>query len=281
MVMTNMLLRRIGSGSDTISPPPMNSLGGSRLSVQKLQERSTPFSEGFPIGFSKDRDSLRRLQLSLPGMSLTKQQKLFDSTCFIVLGGEPVDFALTHLAAAGIGNLIVFGDAGSHARVKASIASGQDANFCYVTGTAGSDLSDASLENVDMVIESSLDWQFKLHLSDLCMRLRLPLIHSGSSGMRFQIFSMMPGKSACLRCALPIAGIDDYPLVPVARDTFEPVAACAGALMALDAIKFLANIGVTQGSELRKVDGLSGEIEIIRGLDPRRDCPDCGSSYSR
>ncbi len=212
-------------------------------------------------------------------MSLTKQKKLEGSTCFIVMGGEPADFALTHILASGIGNLIVFGDAASHERVKAAINPGDRVSF--LTGTVGSDLHDSAFDNVGLVIESSLDWQFKLHLSDLCMRMRIPLIHSESSGMRFQIFSMLPGKSACLRCALPIAGIDDYPIVPVVRNTFEPVAACAGALIALDAVKLLADIGVTQGNELRKIDGLRGEIEFVRGLDPRRDCPDCGSNYSR
>lgn len=214
-------------------------------------------------------------------MTAAKQQKLLESSCFLVIGGEPADFAFTHLLAAGIGNLIVFGDAASQSRLRAGMDSSPDANLRFVTGTTASDLPESLLEKVDLVVESSLDWQFKLHLSDLCMRLNLPLIHSGSSGMRFQVFSMMPGKSACLRCALPIAGIDDYPLVPVGRDTFEPVAACAGALMALDAIKFLAKIGVTQATELRKIDGLSGGIEIVRGLDPRRDCPDCGSNYCR
>ncbi len=32
---------------------------------------------------------------------------------------------------------------------------------------------------------------------------------------------MIPGKSACLRCALPIAGIDQVPLKPTASSTID------------------------------------------------------------
>jgi len=43
--------------------------------------------------------------------------------------------------------------------------------------------------------------------------------------------------------------------------------------MALEAIKIIAGLGVTQGNELWKMDGLSRELEIVRGLDRQRDCP--------
>jgi hypothetical protein len=46
-------------------------------------------------------------------------------------------------------------------------------------------------------------------------------------------------------------------------------------MQALESLKILSRLGVSQGNELLKFDGLSGEFEVIRGLDPRRDCPDC------
>ena len=60
------------------------------------------------------------------------------------------------------------------------------------------------IAEVDLVIDCLENWQNKLVVSDVCMHLRKPLIHAGGSGMRFQLYTMRPGKSACLRCAFPL-----------------------------------------------------------------------------
>ncbi|MEZ4543847.1 MAG: hypothetical protein R3C24_08080 [Cyanobacteriota/Melainabacteria group bacterium] len=56
-----------------------------------------------------------------------------------------------------------------------------------------------------------LDWQIKLGLSDLAMRLGKALIHSGVVGHRYQIYFIKPGK-VLVSCALPGVGIEDFPL---------------------------------------------------------------------
>lgn len=210
-------------------------------------------------------------QLRLPGMTEAKQMKLLSSACLAVSGGEPLEFALPHLSSAGVGRVHVIGS-----MIAATNLTNGNPDVVIEPHEFQNDVPEQLFNGIGVVIESALDWQFKLRLSDMCMRMNVPLIHSGSDSLRFQLFTMVPGKSACLRCALPTIGIDDVPLEPVKRNTFPPIAACVGALMAVEAIKLLAGVGASQGNELWKVDGLSGEIEIVRGLDPRRDCPDCG-----
>jgi molybdopterin-synthase adenylyltransferase len=214
----------------------------------------------------------------MPGMTDAKQERLISSSCLLIAGDAQIETTIKHLISAGVGRICVVGDESSLTGISAvtAHAGNVDVTVDLHKVQKNHQLSEALIESVDLVVEATLDWQFKLQLSDLCMRLSTPLIHSGASGLRFQLFTMVPGKSACLRCALPQAGIDDFPITPVERATFAPIATCAGALMALESIKLLANLGVTQGNELWKIDGLSGEIEIVRGLDPKRDCPDCG-----
>lgn len=222
----------------------------------------------------------------MPGMTADKQQRLLSSKCLLVAGDTPLETTITHLLDAGVGHISVIGTALNLSALSSSLSrhepnSDVSIDFHQFQQSNVHDdnkLAESIIENVDLVVEASLDWQFKLRLCDLCMRLGVPMIHSGSSGLRFQLFTMVPKKSACLRCALPLAGIDDFPITPVERATFPAMATCAGSLMALESIKLLANLGVTQGNELWKVDGLSGEFEIIRGLDPRLDCPDCGQA---
>jgi adenylyltransferase/sulfurtransferase len=133
----------------------------------------------------------------------------------------------------------------------------------------------------NVVIDVLSDWQKKVSLSDICMDCEKVLIHSGITGFRFQIFTMIPGRSACLRCALPLAGIDEVPLQPSQEQTIDCVTELVAAWQSLEAIKYLSTIGIIQGNELFKFDCLSGEFEIIRGLDANPDCPDCGRKINR
>lgn len=138
-----------------------------------------------------------------------------------------------------------------------------------------------SVQQANIVIDALSDWQKKLALSDICMDCETAMVHCGITGFRFQIYTMLPGLSACLRCALPVAGIDEVPLQPAQEEIMEAVIELAAAWQSLEAIKYLAKIGVLQGNELFKFDCLSGELEIIRGLDPDPDCPDCGRKFNR
>ena len=143
----------------------------------------------------------------------------------------------------------------------------------------------ANIENyvreADIIVDALSDWQKKVALSDICMEFGKVLIHSGISGFRFQIYTMIPGRSACLRCALPLAGIDEMPLRPAVEPTIDAVIELVDAWQSLEAIKYLAQVGIIQGNELFKFDCLSGEFEVIRGLDANLDCPDCGRKLNR
>ena len=216
--------------------------------------------------------------------NLSRQLALGMSSVLILGNGGTRNKTATHLALAGVGKIVLAGEGmpileTSLKEILNSLPNKQNTTkFALRETVFDAHLAEALIGDVDLVIDCLADWQDKLLASDVCMNLRKTLMHSGGSGMRFQIYAMRPGKSACLRCALPLAGIDDVPLLPEAGQCFEPIVAMLAAMQALETIKILARIGVSQGNELLKFDGLSGEFEVIRGLDPRRDCPDCGPS---
>jgi molybdopterin/thiamine biosynthesis adenylyltransferase len=133
----------------------------------------------------------------------------------------------------------------------------------------------------EIIIDTLSDWQKKLTLSDISMEYEKVVVHSGITGFRFQIYTMIPGKSACLRCALPLAGIDQVPLKPTNNFSISAVMELVDAWLSLEAIKYLSKIGIIQGNEMFKFDCLSGEFEVIRGLDANIDCPDCGRKLGK
>jgi molybdopterin/thiamine biosynthesis adenylyltransferase len=161
-------------------------------------------------------------------------------------------------------------------------SSSNKSEFCQ---TIDSEWTIANIEKfvqqAEIVIDTLPDWQQKLTLSDICMEYEKVLVHSGITGFRFQIYTMIPGRSACLRCALPLAGIDQVPLKPPALPAIDAVIELVDAWQSLEAIKYLGKMGIVQGNELFKFDCLSGEFEVIRGLDAKLDCPDCGRKTGR
>lgn len=192
--------------------------------------------------------------------------------------------AARYLVEVGIGNLyLVDEDLRTLSAIRKELTesprSSPDTNISCLAWKFDAHIGEEPIRKADVIIDGLLNWQDKLLASDVCMQLQRTFIHAGGAGFRFQIFSMHPGRSACLRCVFPQVGIDDFPLNADQSLTVPPIAALAGSMQALEAIKLIARVGATQGNELLKFDGLSGEIEVLRGLDPRSDCPDCGRFF--
>lgn len=214
-------------------------------------------------------------------MSEAAQWRLLQGSAVVLGIQETGAVVAQHLAQAGIGKLELVDDnpkalsALYRTLVEMPGKSADTQINCRFWHFDGHD-AEQRLAEGDVIIDGLQSWQDKLIASDICMLLNKPLVHAGGSGFRFQVFTMVPSQSACLRCAFPQVGIDDVPLTTDQVASFGPVLGLVGSLQALSAIKLIARLGATQGNELLKIDCLSGEFEVITGLDKRPDCPDCG-----
>jgi len=222
-------------------------------------------------------------QLAIAGMNQKKQRDLLSSSVLVLAGYPAAKVAANQLIKMGTGKITICPDKSSNINFSPEdLEQNPDVDVTLAT-RANRESLEKMVASCDLVLETCNDWQEKLSLSDFCMRNQIPMIHCGGEGLRYQIFSMIPGKSACLRCAFPVAGIDDFPhttrKMPGQKPELLPVHGMIGSLMALEAIKVLTRLGVSQGNEMWKFDGFSGEFEVIRGLDPRNDCPDCGAMF--
>lgn len=234
-------------------------------------------------GIKLSRDQLERYkkQLSLPGVEELHQVRLLTGTALIVGGVGTGAIVAEYLHGCGVGTITV-ADKDSQVidrlRQSSQLAVNPDSSVYPKIWSGGSTQIEEWINEHEVVVDGLDDWQDKLLLSDLCMNIGRPLVHAGVIGFRLQCYTMLPGTSSCLRCALPKVGIDDVPLEPPEHFSAQMILGIAGALQGLEAMKVVAHLGVTQGNELIKLDGLSGEFEIFRGLDKVKDCPDCGRS---
>lgn len=128
----------------------------------------------------------------------------------------------------------------------------------------------------DCILEFLSNWQEKLLLSDLCMTALKPLLHIAGFGLRFHLYAMVPGHSACLRCVISKLGIEDAIVTPSTSGILVPLIVLFAGAYAFCAFKLVTKFGASQTNELLQFDALSGELEVLRGFDPQSDCPDCG-----
>lgn len=230
-------------------------------------------------------------------MTIARQEKLLESTVLIIgLNAVGTNSAM-NLAQAGVGRLIlVDGDLVKTSDLSThSVFVPEDINYpkvdvlkrrllclnedmqvrnCFFKFDTHN--ADHLLNEGQLVIEGLDSWQDKLVASDSCMQRSKPLIHSGVMAYSFHVFSMIPGRSACLRCVFARLGLEDFPPDGFSQGVLGAIASLAGAFQASEAIKLLTQLGTISGNHLLRFDVLRSEFDDMTELIGRADCPDCG-----
>ena len=229
-------------------------------------------------------------------MSEEAQQKLFDATAVILGLGGVGSACAGYLAEAGIGRLVLVDpqDVYEEDLAEQLLLTDKDVGISKVEA-ARKRLSELNpnleviakkerftsanaeklLADYPIVVDSMGNWQDKLSASDVCMHKGKTLIHAGIRGFEFQIYVMIPGRSACLRCMFADTGMEDIVSADVLHGVLGPVAGMAGAFQAVEVIKLICGLGATPGSYLIKFDALRRYVDQVMDLGPRSGCPDC------
>lgn len=249
------------------------------------------------MSLSDEQKERYKPQLSLPGMTEARQERLLSSSV-VILGLNPCGTTCAiNLAQAGIGkitlvdaDLVKESDLSTH-----SVFTSEDINYPKVDIlkrkliTLNPDIqvrncffkfdthnADHLLKEGELFIEGLENWQDKLVASDSCMQRKKPLIHSGLISFSFHVFSMIPGRSACLRCVFARLGLEDFPPDSFAHSVLGAIASLAGSFQAAEAIKLITQIGTISGNHLLRFDVLRSEFDDMTELIGKSDCPDCG-----
>lgn len=128
------------------------------------------------------------------------------------------------------------------------------------------------LAGADVVLDGTDDFATRFLANDAAVAARIPLVHGAVVGWTGQLLTVIPGRTACLRCLF------EGPPPPGALPTCaeagvaSPLCGLVGAAMAQAALAVLQ--GAPAAGVLSRWDGLRG---IVRPLPLSRDfsCP-CG-----
>ena len=127
----------------------------------------------------------------------------------------------------------------------------------------------------DLILDATDNYASKYLINDICMAMKKPFVHAGISAFCGQLLTVLPGKSACLRCLFPIPPPTHTSDSPASAGPLGAVPGVVGSLQALEAIKFLTGVGALLTDTLLTFDGLEAEFKPLHA-NRNPACPACG-----
>jgi len=137
------------------------------------------------------------------------------------------------------------------------------------TGSAGELVADC-----DVIVDGMDNFAARYALNKTALLREIPFFHGAVHGFYGQATTIIPGKTACLRCIFPEA---PSPTVPPVVGVTPGVIGC---IQATEVIKYILGIGNLLENRLLMWDGLRAEInEVTLVKNPR--CEDCGQGMAK
>ncbi|MBI4343718.1 MAG: HesA/MoeB/ThiF family protein [Candidatus Omnitrophica bacterium] len=248
------------------------------------------------MGLSQDQVRRYGRQLLLPEFGVRGQERLLRASALLIGMGGLGSPAALYLAAAGVGRLGLLDsepvEAGNlHRQVlhdtqaigRSKVDSAQArlrALNPAIEVVALRERLEASnalrvLESYDLVLDGSDNMPTRYLANDACVLLGKPLVHGAAIRLQGQVLTILPRRSACLRCVFPEPPQAGELPSCQAEGVLGSVTGLIGALMAHEALKLLGGFGTPLADRLLTFDGIaSGWREVPVRRDPQ--CAVCG-----
>jgi molybdopterin/thiamine biosynthesis adenylyltransferase len=218
------------------------------------------------------------------------QERLKQARVFIAGAGGLGSPVATYLAVAGVGTITLVdhdtvelsnlnrqilhwdsdvGRAKTESAAEKLRAINPDIAIRAFDGTIDVKNVDVSTEDSDVIVDAMDNYPTRYLLNRAAIRHRIPFIHGAIRGFDGQAMTVLPGRTACLRCVFPSAPpAEQFPVIGVTAGTI-------GLIQATEVIKYLLGTGELLENRLLIWDGLRSTLEKI---DVQRNpgCPDCG-----
>lgn len=242
--------------------------------------------------FSDEQLNRYSRQLVLPNIGSAGQTKLFNTSVLVVGAGGLGSAALLYLAGAGIGKIgiVDFDKVDSSNLHRQIIHTALDVGKLKTTSakekinrinpdieviTFEERLEHSNIEQIfkdfEIIVDGLDNFEDKFLVNDYALKLNKKLVHGGVIGFEGQVLTIIPGKSACLRCVLP-----DIP--HGFRQSCKDVGVlgtCVGVISTLQAnevIKLVLDIGRVLANRILKFNGLDGTFYELQISEKNNIC---------
>lgn len=133
------------------------------------------------------------------------------------------------------------------------------------------------LDGYAVILDGTDGLPSKVLLNDAALALDVPLVHAGAVGLDGQLFTILPNRSACLRCLFP--ELPDEDELPTCQQSgiLGPVVGLVGLAAAREAAAILAQRPPRLADRLAILDAARLRWRTIE-LRPSPRCPVCDAS---
>ena len=250
------------------------------------------------MSLSKEQVARYSRQLILPEIGMAGQQRLLNASVFVVGAGGLGCPAALYLAAAGVGRIGLIDPEGvALSNLHRQILHTTDEVGRTKTESARARLTALNpevvvvprhesltaenarelMEPYDCILDGTDNFPTRYLVNDACVLLGKPLVHGGVVHFGGQVMTVLPHRSACLRCVFPeppSAGA-----IPSCQEAgvVGTAAGILGTLMAHEALKLLLGVGELLVNRLLTFEGRASRF---REIPIRRDpgCAVCGDA---
>jgi molybdopterin/thiamine biosynthesis adenylyltransferase len=238
-----------------------------------------------------DHDPLK----GLPEVGPAARQRVGDGRVLIVgVGGLGVPAALS-LAAAGVGTLgLIDGDVVDLSNLHRQIAYRTSdvgrpkvlvtaeriralhstvSVRCFEERLTASNLADV-FPGFDFIIDGTDQIASKYLVNDGAVLHQIPFSHAGVLGFDGQTMTVIPHRSACLRCLFPLPPPANEVATCQEAGVIGPLPGSIGLVQAAEALKYLLGIGQLLAGRLLTYDAATGRWRTV-AVSPNPNCPLC------
>ncbi len=236
------------------------------------------------------KDELKRYERQISIFGEEGQRKLKKAKVFIAGAGGLGSSISTYLTVAGIGKLRMVdndivalenlnrqvlhwdNDIGKKKLESAAVKlkrMNPNVEVEVISETITKGNIDDLVGDFDMIVDAMDNFAARYVLNKTALVKKIPLFHGAVHGFYGQATTIIPGKTACLRCIFPEA---PPPTIPPVVGVTPGVIGC---IQATEVIKYILGIGSLLENRLLMWDGLKAEMDEVP-LEKNPRCEDCG-----
>lgn len=236
----------------------------------------------------KERERYDR-QIRIDGLGVEGQEKLKQARVLIAGAGGLGSPLAIYLTIAGVGNLrIVDKDEVSLSNLNRQPLYGDEdigrkktaaaklklrklnpgTRVEAVSETITEETVSGLVDGCDLILDAVDNFPARYALNKAAIKAGVPFIYGGIYGLEGSMTTIIPGKTACLRCIFPESpSLEIFPVLGVTAGTL-------GCLQAMEAIKYIVGIGDLLTNRLLIFDGFSMKSREVK-LERDPQCPAC------
>ena len=131
------------------------------------------------------------------------------------------------------------------------------------------------IKDCDVVIDALDSVNARYSINRACSKQKIPFVTGAAVGVSGQVFTVMPGESACYHCMFPALDEDSMPTCSI-EGVHPPILSIIGAIEVAEAVKIILGKKPSLSDRILHVDLENLDFSFTRTFR-HEECPVCGS----